>query len=416
MNNRRTFLRSAVSTALLASPVAAAAAAPDNPSDAGWDAVRDQFLLARDKVFFNNGTIGVTPKVVVDRITEHLRKMATDIADWNYRGENWVSGYDPQNYIRDRLARIVNVHPKEIGLTENVSSAMSYVAAGLDLREGDEIVTSDQEHPGGLGSWLLSQKRRKTPVRMVKLPKPAANPAQFADRIVGAFTPHTRVLALSHVISAAGAIVPVKQICAEARSRGIFTVLDGAQAVGHIPVDLADIGCDAYVSCFHKWLLGPAGSGFLFLRQDIAAGVWATVANSAWDYYADNGYRFTQRGTGSLSLWLGVEAALDFHLSLGPDRVQRRIKYLGDHLRDALKRIPAVAIYSPSDPAMCAGITLYNVSGWTGSKLQDEMWDRDRLRVRAEGESFGVRQCTHIYNTTTEIDRTLRIVRQLAKA
>jgi isopenicillin-N epimerase len=412
MSSRRTFLFSASAAAGLAAP-------PAPPSPAGneedWNRVRGQFLLARDKVFFNNGTIGVTPRPVVERVCAHLRKMAVDIADWDYRGENWVSGYAPENFIRNKAAAILHVQPSQIGLTENVTSATSYIAAGLDLDPGDEIVTSDQEHPGGLGAWLLSAKRRRTPVRIVKLPKPAANPDQIVEAIRNSLTSRTRVIALSHVISASGAILPVQEICAEARARGIFTVLDGAQAVGQIPVNLKAIGCDAYVGCFHKWLLAPAGSGFLYVRPGQGPRVWATVANSQWDNYTDDGYRFTQRGTGSLSLWLGVEAALDFHLSLGPDSVYRRIQFLGQYLRSGLRRIPGVAIFSPSNEAMCAGITLYQVAGFTSSQVQDLMWKQDRLRVRAEGESIGVRQCTHIYNSPEEIDRSLRIVHQLAR-
>src|SRR5207245_1639892 len=121
-------------------------------------------------------------------------------------------------------------------------------------------------------------------------------------------------------------------ICDEARNRGIFTVLDGAQAFGHVPVDVKDIGCDAYVGCFHKWMLAPAGTGFIYLRKDMAPKVWCSVASGQWNNHEDNGYRFTQRGTGNLSTMMGLEAALDFHSAIGPERVTSRIKYLGDYL------------------------------------------------------------------------------------
>ncbi|MGB7294831.1 MAG: aminotransferase class V-fold PLP-dependent enzyme [Candidatus Aminicenantales bacterium] len=289
-----------------------------------------------------------------------------------------------------------------------------YVANGLDLAPGDEVLTSDQEHSGGKGAWDLKARRWKTTVRMVALPKPAHSPGEIIDIFRKAIAPETRVLMIQHLITGSGAILPVKEICAEARAKGIFTVIDGAQAVGHIPVDIKNIGCDAYIGCFHKWMLAPAGTGFLYIRKERIKDVWVTLASGSWDDYEDDGHRFTQRGTGSLSLLLGLEAALDFHFAIGPDRVHKRIKELGDRLRDGLRRIPKTRLFSPADPAMCAGITVWNIEGMTGPQLQDELWNRGRLRPRSSGEQFGVRQSTHIYNSPEEIDRTLAIARELA--
>jgi isopenicillin-N epimerase len=425
MTPRRNFLKS-VSASACAMPLlsdaafaqtSAAGAVPPLPRSGDpqyWDKVRDQFLLARDKVFFNNGTIGAMPRVVVERTIAHLRKMAVDLADWDYRGENWIGGYGPYTGIRAKAAGLLNCDAKEIVLTENVTCANSYVAAGLDLEPGSEIILSDQEHPGGESPWLNAAKRRKGTVTKVKLPRPAHNPGEIVELVRNAVTPRTKVIFLSHVLTGSGAILPVKEICTDAHGRGIFTVVDGAQAFGHIPVDVRDIGCDAYVGCFHKWLLAPAGNGFLYVRRERMREVWTALANSQWDNHDDDGYRLTQRGTGSLSLLVGMDAALDFHLALGPERVQKRIRFLGDYLRDGLRRIPRVRVYSPEDPAMCAGITVYAVKGLDGGKLQDEMWNRGRLRPRANGD--GVRHCTHIFNSTAEIDKSLEIVRAVARA
>ncbi|MBV8553230.1 MAG: aminotransferase class V-fold PLP-dependent enzyme [Acidobacteriaceae bacterium] len=427
MTARRDFLKSAFRSAaavpLLTSLGVSADAAQqtgsslphaDNPDY--WARVRDQFLLARDKVFFNNGTIGAMPKVVLDRVVAHLHTMATDLADWDYKGPNWIGGYDSFTDIRAKAARLVNADVKEVALTENVTESMSFVANGLDLKPGDEILISDQEHPGGRSSWLLAEKRHGAVVRMVKLPRPAHSQAEIFDIVAKSITPRTRVIAISHVITVSGAIVPAKQIADEAQRRGIFTVFDGAQALGHIPVDVREIGCDAYVSCFHKWLLAPAGNGFLYVRRDAAPHIWSTLASTNWDNHEDDGYRFSQRGTGSLSLLMGMDAALDFHFEIGPARVQERIKFLGDRLRDGLRENAKVKIFSPSDPALCAGITVYSVEGMNGGKLQEEFWNRGRLRPRSLGEVNGVRQCTHIFNSPEEVDRTVAIVNELTSA
>jgi len=418
MTHRRRFLQTVSASALAADWLGKAALAqqqalprPDDP--AYWDRVRDQFLLARDKVFFNNGTIGAMPRMVLERTVEHLRKLAVDVADWDYRGSNWIGGYDSMLGLRGKAARLLNADVKEVALTENVTCANSYVAAGLDLERGAEILMSDQEHPGGEGPWLTAAKRYKGAVNKAKLPKPAHDAGEIVALVKQAITPRTRVIFISQVITGSGAILPVKEICAEGRARGIFTVIDGAQALGHIAVDVKDIGCDAYVGCFHKWLLAPAGNGFLYVRRDRAHDLWTTLASSQWDNHVDDGYRLSQRGTGSMSLLEGADAAFDFHFAIGPERIQKRVKYLGDHLRAGLREIPKVKIYSPEDQAMCAGITVYGIDGITGPRLQDEMWTRGRLRPRSSGP--GVRHCTHIFNSPQEVDRALEIVRTLAR-
>lgn len=421
MPNRRSFLKSVSSTAL-AGPLFAQKTAhpsaslpplprPDDP--AYWSKVRDQFMLARDKVFFNNGTIGAMPRVVFERTVSHLRMLATDVADWDYKGPNWIAGYGDNETVRAKAAKLLNADVKEVAITENVTCANSYLAAGLDLDTGCEIVTSNQEHPGGQCPWLNAAARHHGTVSKFELPRPVHDAGQVMEIVSKSFTPRTRVLFLSHVITGAGAILPIKEICAEARSRGIFSVIDGAQAFGHIAVDVKDLGCDAYVGCFHKWILAPAGQGFLYLRGNREKSVWTTLASSNWENHDDDGMRLSQRGTGSMSLQVGTDAALDFHMGLGPERVQQRIKYLGDRLRAGLREIPKVNLFSPDDNRMCAGLTVYGIEGMDGGKLQDEMWNRGRLRPRSS--AGGVRHCTHIFNSPEEVDRSLEIVRALAR-
>jgi len=388
---------------------------PSSEDPSFWDKLRQQFMLRTDQVFFNTGTLGAMPRVVVARMTEHLHKVASNMAEWDYAADgDTMSGYFPYIEIRQKAATLMNADYREIALTENVTTAMCYVAMGMELEKGDEVLTSNQEHPGGISCWQARQKRDGIVYREIPLPKPAHSPGEIVDLITREFTKKTKVLVLSHVITGSGAILPVKEICSAARSRGIFTVLDGAQALGHVPLDLTDIGCDAYVGCFHKWILAPAGNGFLYLKKEVAPALSTTLASSQWDNHEDEGFRFTQRGTGSLTLLHGLETAIDFHNEIGHEKILGRIKFLGKYLRDELKKIPKVRIYSPEDESMCAAITVYNVEGWTGSRLQELLWNRDRLRPRASSDIHGLRHSTHIYNSTDEIDRCLKIIREIA--
>ncbi|MCK6617298.1 MAG: aminotransferase class V-fold PLP-dependent enzyme [Cyclobacteriaceae bacterium] len=419
MSTRRTVLKS-LALSSLALPVmnAFGESVPKLPigNDPDyWKKIRDAFMLSKDKVFFNTGTVGAMPKVVVQKVAEHFEKLATDVADWDYKVDiGWISGYYPMPDLRKKIAQLINADAPSIALTDNVTSAMSYIAMGLELNPGDEVLTSNQEHGGGRSSWIVREKREGIKYREMVLPKPIKNNDEVLSIIRKAIAPETKVLMLSHMITGSGAILPVKEICAEAKAKGIITVLDGAQTIGQIKIDVADIGCDAYVGCFHKWIGAPPGTGFMWVRPELLKTLWTTVSSYQWNNRNDEGFRFTQRGTGNYSVMIGMDAALDFHNEIGPQRVYDRIKFLGNYLREGLRRIPKVKIFSPADEAMCAGITVYNVAGLTGAKLQDEFWNRARMRPRSQGDEFGVRHCTHIYNNEQELDKALEIVKALA--
>ncbi len=382
-----------------------------------WAKIRDQFSLATDKVFFNPGTVGAMPRVVVDKMVEHVRYLAENIADWAYKDDNkeeFISGYNNLMSIRTKVAGLINATAAEIAMTDNVTNSMSYISNGITLQPGDEVLTTDQEHPGGKGGWLVKEKRFGIPFKTVAIPKPVHTSSEVYDIIVKALTPRTRVLMISHMITGSGAILPVKEICAEAKKRGIFTVLDGAQTIGQMKVDVKDIGCDAYLGCFHKWIGAPAGTGFMYVKADRMKEVWTTVASGQWDNHNDEGFRFTQRGTGNFPVLKGLDAALDFHNEIGPEKVYARIKFLGERLRTGLRKNKKVKIFSPEDEAMCAGITVYNIQGMTGTQIQDAYWAKARMRPRSQGDQFGVRHCTHIFNSPEEIDRAITIVNELA--
>lgn len=391
---------------------------PDPEDPDFWKSVREQFPLDKGTVFFNPGTVGAMPKIVVEKMTEHLKYIASSPADWAYKDDNkeeFISGYNNLMSIRTKVGKLINANALEIAMTDNVTNGMSYIANGITLQPGDEILTTDQEHSGGKSGFLLKEKRFGAVFKTVAIPKPAHSAQEVYDIIVKAMTPKTKVLMLSHMISGSGAILPVKELCAEASKRGIFTLLDGAQTIGHIKVDVKDIGCDAYAGCFHKWIGAPHGSGFLYIKQERMKDIWTTIASGRWDNHDDEGFRFTQRGTGSFPILKGVDAALDFHFELGPQRVYDRIKFLGARLRKGLAESKKVKFFSPSDESMCAGITVYNIEGWTGTKLQDSYWEKAKMRPRSQGDVFGVRHCTHIFNSEEEIDKAIDLVKDWTK-
>lgn len=390
---------------------------PDDSEPAFWERLRAQFYFPPDEAFFNTGTLGATPRPVLERVIEDMRTLQATITRWDYTPHtpNWFSGYSPEVPVREKLARMVNAEALDLAVTQNATFGMNFVASGLDLKHGDEVITTDQEHPGGLCGWQMRAKRDGVVWKQVRVPIPANDPDELLRRFRAAFTPRTRVLAVPHITSATALVLPVKPLIELAHEHDCLAIIDGAQAVGQVEVDLKALACDAYFSSPHKWLLAPAGNGFLYIRRDRQPMFWTTLCSSEWENQKDGMYRFMQYGTGNRSLLAGLDAALDFHFRLGPERVRKRIRALADRLRDGLRSIPQVKINSPVHPELAGAVVVYGVEGVPALDLQEDLWIRKRLRVRSVGDPLGVRQSCQIYNNEAEIDATLEVVRNLAR-
>lgn len=428
MVNRRSFLSALLTPTLLKgkgrasleSTAANPAASPPWPEDSDpefWEGIRDQFYFSPDEAFFNTGTLGATPRPVLERVIEDMRTLQATITRWDYtpRTPNWFSGYSPELPLREKLGKLVNADAADIALTQNATFGSNFLAHGLDLKPGDEVITTDQEHPGGVCGWQTRAKRDGIVWKQVKIPVPANHPERLVELFREAVTPRTRVLAFPHIISGTAVVMPVKGLTALAHEHGCLSLVDGAQAVGQVEADLKDIGCDAYFSSPHKWLLAPAGNGFLYIRRDRQDLFSTTLSSSEWDNHKDGVYRFMQYGTGNRSLLVGLDAALDFHFRLGPERVRRRIRSLADRLRAGLREIPKVKINSPVHPALAGAVVVYGVDEVPAHELQEGLWKRRRLRVRSVGDPLGVRHSCQIYNNEAQIDATLEVVRELAR-
>jgi len=416
---RREFVRSILAGSAAAvtrtgAPVLAAQEAFQD-GEPYWAHLRWQFLIPEGQAYFNTGTLGASPRAVVNAVADHLRYVEESLALWDYTPDKpeRLAGYRPERGLRQKLADYIHADFDEVGLTVNATMAMNTVANGLDLKAGDEVLVTDKEHPGGRTGWDLKQKRYGIVVREVAVPATVASPEEIVRAFEAAITPKTRVIAVPHIISGPGIIMPVKALCALARERGIFTSIDGAQAVGHLHVDVRGLGCDAYFTSPHKWMLAPKGTGFLYIRRDAQERIWTLLASSQWNNYKDGMFRLMQWGTLNQSLLRGLEAAVDFMSAIGRDRVEQRVRFLGSSLRKGLSQVAGVTVVSPMAPELSAGITHWGIAGLSGRQLQDELWTRRTIRVRAGGEQV-VRQSTHIYNSLAEIEATIAVARALA--
>jgi len=382
-----------------------------------WSKIREQFPMPPDEAYCNTGTIGASPLRVLHAVVSHTVRSMVEVAhvDWSGGGMSLLSGYSPDTELRTKIGELINARPTLVALPQNATMGMNLIANGLDLPPGSEVLITDIEYPGCRCGWELLAERRGTTLREAEIPLPVEDPERIVEAFEEAIKPETRVMSFPHISSEQGITLPTERLYSLARERGIISVIDGAQATGHIPIDVREIVCDAYYSSPHKWLMAPAGNGFLYVKETLIDDVWTTLASTQWNNHEDNGYRLGQRGTGNPALLKGFEAALDLHFEIGPERVYGRIKELGDQLRRGLSLMGGVEMITPSHPEMSSGLTTFKVDGIEGKAIQDELRRRGKIQPRALRENRGVRYSTHIYNSEHEIDRTLQIIGDMAR-
>ena len=391
---------------------------PDPGADdaAVFGAARRHFLIPEGVAYCNTGTLGASPLEVVEALTEGIRRLETDLAAWPYEqpdGEP-LTGYQKLLEVRQAVGQFVNASAAEVALTQNATMGMNFLAHGLDLAPGDEVVSTDQEHGGGISPWRLLAKRRGIVLKELPLePAFAGGPEAILRLFEGAMTARTKAVMFSHITSGLGALLPARELCALARNGGALAIVDGAQAVGQIPVDVAALGCDAYVGSPHKWMMAPKGTGFMVLRREVQDRFWTTLASYQWDNHEDGAFRFMQFGTGSVPVVDGLVAALQFVSKIGMPRIGRWDAGLTKRLRDGLATIPKARIASPADPRLTAAITTFRVDGVKAKALQDALWAR-RVRVRAQNDERGVRLSAHLYVSPADVDAVLDVTRELA--
>jgi selenocysteine lyase/cysteine desulfurase len=371
--------------------------------DAYWAEMRKQFLIPEDEIYLNNGTVGSSPAPVLRAIFEGYT--TTEKMDQQDPEDYPIWGYAAWNEFRDPLAEFVGCHRDEIALLRNATEANSYIANGIDMKPGQEVLMTDQEHPGGVHPWNLKAKRYGIVVKQITLPRPVKDGAQVLNLFNDAITPRTRMIFFSHITTFSGVVLPAKEICALARSKGILSAVDGAHVPGMMRLGIRDIGCDMYSASPHKWLFATKGSGFLYVRDEVINRLWNTIVTEGWDEPQLRAERFQRIGSSNVPALWGLRASLKMANDIGMEHIERRHRFLADYMLNEMKKRGAESWTSP-DPALRCAIVTVNVPPVPRMDLENWLWKTHKIRIRG-GEPNKLRLSTPYYLQKKDIEKFL---------
>ena len=381
------------------------------------------FLLRPDVTFLNHGSFGACPRPVFE---EYQR--------WQLQLESQpVAFLDParglSGWMRDArvaMAAMLGTSAENIvGLT-NATYALNIVAQSLDLKPGDEILTTDHEYAALEKTWAYVCRKTGAVIRTVNLPLPLTEERQFTDAILDGFTDKTRVLFLSHITSATALVFPIARAVAEARRRGIYTVIDGAHTPGHIPLDLDALDADFYAGNCHKWIMAPKGSAFLHVRPELQTRLNPLVISHGWTedaklpgakgVFGNSPFidGLEMQGTRDPSAWLAVPAALQFRQDHDWDRIAESCRQLAQETAARVRAITGLPALS--SPEFCAPqMVSMPVTRCDPAVLKTRLYDDYQIEIPCfdwQDHSI-VRVSVQGYNTKSQMDHLVTALTEL---
>jgi len=381
-----------------------------------WREIQLAFKLDRTLINLNNGFTCPMPRVALESVARYMDMI--NMLPVHYQGMVAAS----VQTIRRRMAMEFGCDPEEMALTRGASESLQIVQNGLDMKPGDEVITTEQDYPRMLTTWDQRMRRDGIKVTRLQFPVPATQDFLYA-MFEKAITPRTKVFHFCHTTNLTAQLFPVKRLAQLARSKGIVTIVDGAHALGHFPFKLRDLECDAYGVSLHKWLLAPLGNGCLYVRKEMIPRFWPLQA--APEQQDSDIRKFESIGTHPWAIRAALGESLAFHQAIGADRKAARLRYLTLRWATALKANPRVKILSElGEPAQCWGVAAVCIDGIDVRQLAKHFFDKYRIVVvplvggappNSVFDYQALRVSPNVYTTLEEIDTFVEAMEDAAK-
>jgi isopenicillin-N epimerase len=379
------------------------------------------FLLREDVTFLNHGSFGACPRPVFETYQRFQRELEGEPVD--FLGRRLTELMKPP---REALGKFLGTTADNVVGVFNATAGLNIVAQSLPLQEGDEILTTDHEYSALEKTWAYVCRKTGAKIVVVKVPMPFVSEQAFTDTLVAAMTERTKVLFLSHITSPTALVFPIERPIAEAKKRGIWTVIDGAHAPGHIPLDLPKMDVDFYSGNCHKWMMTPKGSAFLYARPELQVMLNPLVISHGWTIdnkepgvmgpfgnpvFVD---QIEMQGTKDPSAILAIPSAIAFREEHDWDQVQRACTALAQETAGRLQEMTGLEpLSSPefSAPQMVA----MPIPECDPKQVHDQLWERYKIEIPVFKwqDHYIARLSVQGYNSRPQMDCLLQALSEL---
>lgn len=339
------------------------------------------FLLDPEIIFLNHGSFGACPRPVFEAYQAWQRELERQPVAFLGRNATALMAE-----ARTKLAELLGAAPDEIVYFSNPTSAINMVARSLDLKPGDEILTSNHEYGAMDRTWNFNCRR--TGARYIHHPitLPVSSQEDFVENFWAGVNERTRVIFLSHITSPTALIFPLEEICRRARQAGILTIIDGAHAPGQIDLNLHELGADIYTGACHKWLMAPKGAAFLYARPEVQS--WLDPLVVSWGYESEmpGESQFIDyhewQGTRDISAFLSVPAAIEFQSQYGWQDVRKRCHELARQTRQRINALTGLASICPDEDGwFCQMVTVRLPEDTNQETLKSRLLEKHHIEV-----------------------------------
>lgn len=375
-----------------------------------WFEIQRAFSSTRSIINLNNGGVSPSPRIVTEAFIRYTWQQE-DVPAYTM----WQLLEPQSENVRAGLATLFGCDPEEIAIVRNASEGIEACLFGLDLKPGDEILTTTQDYPRMLTTIRQRELRDRVVMKLVKYPVPPRSLQEIVDAFERGITSRTRVLLVSHAVFLTGQVTPVKTLCELARRRNIECIVDGAHSFAHIDFRHSDIQCDYFGTSLHKWLYAPKGTGLLFIRRDKIERIWPLMAAEA-KQRADI-RKFEEIGTHSAAMRLAIGEAILFHQGIGAQRKEERLRYLRSTWTDRLQHLPNIRFHASFERDHSCGIALMDVQGVEPAAIVEYLMKKHKIFTVAivHDEFRGVRITPNVYTTLPELDRFCDVMETIAR-
>src|SRR5262245_9712356 len=368
-------------------------------------AENSEYMFEPGLIYLNTAALGPTPRTVLDQVLKAWYELELNPVMMAYGNG---AAHVATDRAREQLAALLGCTADELLITRSATDAMNCAGLGINLERNDRVLTTDVEHEGGSICWSYLKRRRGIDIDKVSIAPGDFDLKAIVSRFEKAITDRTKIISVSHVITSTGLRMPIPEIVALAKSHGLLCVIDGAQAVGGIDVDVRKLGCHAYVGTGHKWLMGPKGTGFLYINKDASSLIQPVQREFSVRFVGP------ATGVGSLPLAVGLGAAVDAMHKRGMATVEKRVIELRDRAYAGLIKIPKIQVVSPPPGELTTALVAFKLPDSVDSRaFREVLLKKYRIEIKiAEKRWFnGNRISPHIFNTETDIDAAIKAIR-----